>query len=94
MLEHEPQNAEALHLLGLVAHQSGQPQPAIDFMSRAISINPNSAVMYSNRGLALAAAGQFEAALADYDQAIVLQPDLVAAGSEPRSRPSGAWAVR
>ena len=76
VLEHEPQNAEALHLLGLVAHQSGQPQPAIDYMSRAISINPNSAVMYSNRGRALAAAGQFEAALADYDQAAVLQPDL------------------
>jgi tetratricopeptide (TPR) repeat protein len=78
VLRRDPKNAEALHLLGLVAYQAGQPLPAIDFMSQAIVLSPYAAAMYGNRGLALAAAGRQEEALADYDQAIAMQPDLAA----------------
>ncbi len=80
VLRRDPENAEALHLLGLVAYQAGQPGPAIDFISQAIALRPDAtaqtAPMYGNRGLALAAAGRHEAALADYDQAIALNPQL------------------
>ena len=66
VLRRDPKNAEALHLLGLVAYQAGQPVPAIDFMSQAIALSPEAAPMYGNRGLALAAAGRQEEALADF----------------------------
>jgi tetratricopeptide (TPR) repeat protein len=79
VLQREPGNAEAQHLLGLVAYQAGQPEPAIDLITRAIAVNPNSAPMYVNRALALATMGRQAAAVEDHDRAIALQPDLVAA---------------
>ena len=58
----EPQNPDALHLLGLIAHQVGQHASAIQMISEAIRIKP-SATMYSNFGLACEAMGKRDAAI-------------------------------
>ena len=42
---------------------------------RAIELNPDDAVAYSNRGIAKSELGQYEAAFTDYDAAIRLNPD-------------------
>ena len=74
LLNANPQNADALHLLGVVAYQTKNYQGAVDLIGKAIESNPNHAAYYSNRGLALQEVRQLEAALSSYDKAISLQP--------------------
>ena len=79
VLKASPQNAAALHLLGVVAYQTKNYQAAVDLIGKAIENNPNHAAYYSNLGLALQELRQPEAALASYDKAISLKPDYVEA---------------
>jgi tetratricopeptide (TPR) repeat protein len=74
-LESEPTNSDALHLLGVIAHQTGRHIAAAEMIGRAIEINPNAPNYYSNRALSLHALKQLEAAVASYDRAIALKPD-------------------
>ena len=53
LLAINPRNADALHLLGVIAYQTGNHQAAVDLISQAIEIIPNAASYYSNRGNAL-----------------------------------------
>ena len=71
-----PRHPDALHLLGVIAAQTGQHQRASDLIAKAIAINPGNAGYYSNRGNALLALKQYAAAIDCYDQAIKLQPDF------------------
>ena len=75
----DPTNADALHLLGVIAHQTGNHKSAIDMIGQAIEINPKVASYYSNRGNALKELQQFDAAVASYDKAIALKPDFAEA---------------
>ncbi len=50
LLETHPTQAEALHLLGVIAYQVGKIGLAIQFIERAIQSNPNVALFYSNLG--------------------------------------------
>ena len=81
ILQSSPDHFDALHLLGVVAHQVGRNELAIQLIGRAIRINPNYPDAYSNRGVALDALRQFQAALEDYDKAILLRPASGAAYS-------------
>lgn len=59
----QPNNGDALHLLGMVALSCGNPQAAVDLIRRAIAIHPNSGVFYTNLGLALGGAGRIDEAV-------------------------------
>ena len=74
-----PRHFDALHLLGVVAIQTDNPQLAVELIAKAIEIHPNSAASHCNRGSALEALGQWDAALAGYDQAIAIQADYAPA---------------
>jgi tetratricopeptide (TPR) repeat protein len=74
MLQVDPAHSDALHLLGVVAVQTNNPDRAVDLISRAIRLKPGDAMQYFNRGSALQALKQWTAALADYDSAIALAP--------------------
>ena len=50
VLEKQPDNPNALHLLGLIMHQSGKNDEAINLIKKAISFNP-SAMYYGNLGM-------------------------------------------
>ena len=76
ILTFAPRNAETLHLLGVIAYQTGKYQEAIELIDQAIAINPNVASYHSNRGNALKALKQLDAAVASYDKAISLNPDF------------------
>ena len=78
-LEIEPRNADALHLLGVIAYQTGRHQSSVDMIDQAIEINSNVASYYSNRGLALQVLKQLDTAVASFDKAIVLKPDYAEA---------------
>ncbi|HOB67874.1 tetratricopeptide repeat protein [Ottowia sp.] len=79
ILEQEPQNFDALYLLGTLAAQSGDAQGAIQFIDQAIAIQPAVAPAHNNRGLALALLGRLDEALASYDRALQLDPQYAEA---------------
>ena len=70
----EPDQAEALHLLGLLAHQVGQHKVAIETISRAIEIEPEVALYRCSLGNALKALGRRDEAIQAYTEAIHLDP--------------------
>jgi tetratricopeptide (TPR) repeat protein len=76
ILETTQDQADALHLLGVIASQTMNQTKAVELISKAIQIDPCNAVAYSNRGIALQKLERWDAALFDYDHAIALQPDL------------------
>jgi hypothetical protein len=70
----QPQHFDALHLLGVIAVQDGNPELAQELIGKAIAIKPNYAPAYSNRGSALKDLKRYEEALASYDKAIACEP--------------------
>ena len=69
----QPRHFDALHLLGVIAAATGNPERAVKLISAALSIDPNNAIAHNNRGAALQELGRWEAALAEFDRAIALQ---------------------
>jgi protein O-GlcNAc transferase len=76
VLSQRPDQAEALHLLGILSAQAGKPGEGIDLIQRAISISPNNAVYHNDFGNVLKADGQIDRAIASYRESIRLKPDL------------------
>ena len=79
ILQIDSKNADAFHLLGVIAHQTARNLDAVELIGKAIEINPNVASYYSNQGNALKELRQLDAALASYVKAIELKPDLAEA---------------
>ena len=75
ILEHRPEDFDALHLLGVLNFQRHRLVEALRFLSQALRINSGSAEAMSNLGLALHATGRFEEAVAWYRNALGLAPD-------------------
>lgn len=70
-----PEHADALHLSGLIAHQSGMHDVAESLIRFALERQPDSAIYLSNLGAALRAQERFDEAGDCYRRAISLQPD-------------------
>lgn len=81
ILAAQPQHYQALHLLGLVAVQTGNFAAAVDLIGKAIDIYPHDADFFANRGLALQQLQQLEAAVLSYNQAVAINPKHVGAYS-------------
>jgi len=71
----DPREANALHLLGVIACQQNRHEPAIDLIGQAIAINPADASYHANLGVALKETGRLDEAVAAYRRAIALRPD-------------------
>ena len=81
VLAADPRNADANHLLGVIAFQQGRHEVAVDLIGKAISANNANAAFHSNLGNALNGMGRRDAALAAYDKALRLKPDYAEAYS-------------
>lgn len=68
----EPDNAEAVHMLGIIAHQSGKLVQAIEHVRRAISIRPDVPVFHANLGEMCRLAGRIDEALEAGRRALAL----------------------
>ena len=75
VLSVEPENPDALHLLGVIAHQNGAHSSAVELFQKAIRANPRVANYHNNLGNALHRLGRFEEAVASYRRALDLAPD-------------------
>jgi tetratricopeptide (TPR) repeat protein len=76
VLAAQPNHADALHLLGMVVYQSGQPQPAIELIERAIKINKKAPAYFTNLGLVYQGMGQYKEAEKSYRKALAIKPDF------------------
>jgi tetratricopeptide (TPR) repeat protein len=75
ILQADPNQPVALHLLGLIAHEVGKNDIAIDLITKAISIQPDYAEAHSNLGNVLKDLGNLDGAAASYSMAITIKPD-------------------
>ena len=73
-LQIDPSHADAHHLLGLIAHQRGDHQGAVDRLGQAIALNADSAIYQSNLGVALRALRRPNDAIAALRRAAGLDP--------------------
>lgn len=82
----DPENPDALHFLGAIAHQSGNHHEAIGYIRRALDacaqparrIAPNPAA-YNNLGEAYRALARTEEAASCYESALAIRPDYAEA---------------
>ena len=79
VLSHAPAHFDALHLLGVVALQTGRTQSGVDLIAKAVALNPNSAGAHNNLGNGLKDLRRFGDALASFDKVIALKPDYAEA---------------
>ncbi len=79
ILEKQPENFEALHMLGVIALQTRQFERAVQLLDQAIALNPHSSAACCNRGNALRQLKRLEEAVQSYDLAIALRPDFAEA---------------
>jgi tetratricopeptide (TPR) repeat protein len=75
ILEHRPEDFEALHLLGVLNFQRQRTVEALRFLAAALKVNSNSSDALSNLGLALHATGRYDEAITSYRHALELAPD-------------------
>jgi tetratricopeptide (TPR) repeat protein len=75
ILRATPDHAEAHHLLGILAYQTGRFHLAVASIGRALALNPASEPYHSSLGLAFNAGGQIEEAYSHFQEALRLKPD-------------------
>jgi protein O-GlcNAc transferase len=74
VLAQQPDQPDALHLLGVLAYQAGQPRTALDLVRRAVALNPAAPDFQINLGEILCATGRTDEAIAAYRAAARLSP--------------------
>jgi len=80
VLAHQPAQPTALHMLGMVAHQSGRSDSALPLVVQAAKLQPDAGTYY-NLGMILRSLGQLPAALESFKEAARRKPDYADAFS-------------
>jgi tetratricopeptide (TPR) repeat protein len=82
ILQVQPQHAFALHLLGVIAHQCGKPELAIELVGQAIRCNGDVALFHANLGeMYRQLLVKPDLAVAHGERAVALDPRMPAAHS-------------
>jgi predicted TPR repeat methyltransferase len=79
VLEAAPEHADALHLLGVLAHQLGGTELAVERVKQSLSLNPDQPIALNNLGNMLALTDRLDEAVECYQRAIELIPDYAQA---------------
>jgi tetratricopeptide (TPR) repeat protein len=74
-------HAQALHLLGIIAYQTGRYEIAVRMIRRAIAVNEVQPFYHSNLGNALQVQGRLDEAVASYERALTINPGYAEAHS-------------
>jgi len=74
VLKEDPENVDANHYMGVLAHQRGRNDIAIGLIQKAIQINPNQPESHCNLGIIYKQLGRINDAIACYRYAIALTP--------------------
>jgi tetratricopeptide (TPR) repeat protein len=79
VLAAQPNHADALHLMGVVAHQTRRHDLAVELIGQAIKRNGRNPIYFYHLGVTLQDHGKPVEAIAAYRQAIRLKPDYAEA---------------
>ncbi len=72
ILQADPHHADTLHLLGVLAHQTGRNEAAVELVAKAIAQNDRVPSFHNNLGNALRALGRLQQAATSYEKALAL----------------------
>ena len=75
-LQTEPQHADACALLGTVIGARGVFEEAIQYVDKAVAIDPSSGLLHFHRGTVLMAAQKLPQAIDAFTRAVQLQPNV------------------
>ena len=75
ILEIEPENPDALHLLGVISHQNYNYNNGIKLITRAIEIDPNQSSFFNSLANIFKDSGQYQRALDAYNHAVTIDPE-------------------
>ena len=74
-----PNQADALHLLGVAETQLGRAQHGMEWILKSLAVNPDQPAAVANLGNALLALNRAQDALASYDRAAAMWPEYALA---------------
>jgi len=77
VLHQDPNCAEALHLLGVIAGEAGFLEPAVLFLKRSIELQPMAAGYRNDLGVTHRKLNQIDLAAECFEEALRLDPDFV-----------------
>ena len=75
VLRATPDEPDALHRLGIVAHQLGRNEVALQLIDRATVVNPVHPTYHNDAAMVLHALGRIDDAIARYRKALALEPN-------------------
>jgi predicted O-linked N-acetylglucosamine transferase (SPINDLY family) len=75
ILNSQPMNFDALHLLGVIKGAQGKLPESIQFLKKAITVNPNNNFVHFNLAKVLSDSGQDHESLIHHQRAIALAPN-------------------
>lgn len=75
----DPHNADAHHLLGVIAYQQQSYAQALEHIQQAIALNPRAAVFHNNLGNIYKDGHHYDEAMQCYREALRLNPELAEA---------------
>ena len=79
ILQTNPEQPQALHMLGVIASQAGNHDAAVELISKALNFNPVDAEAHFNLGNVLRSLGRQDEAVASYRKALAIAPDYTEA---------------
>ena len=72
VLQSDPTQVVALHFLGVVAHQMGRSETAVDLIKNALTIAPDYFAAHNNLGNVYIELGELDEAVACYREAVAV----------------------
>jgi tetratricopeptide (TPR) repeat protein len=75
ILQGDPNQPVALHLLGVIAHQAGKHNIAVDLITKSLAIKPDHAAAHNNLGNALVGLNKMDQAAVSFHKALTIAPD-------------------
>ena len=82
VLAADPNHSDSLHLTGVIAHQVGRNDIAVDLIGQAIALNELAPEFHNNIGEAYRALGRLDAAAWHFERSLALRPGLSRAGKQ------------
>lgn len=75
LIHADPANVDALHWLGVLMLQAGQPADSLPLLEKAATLRPNDAAFQYNLGHASLGSRKIDQAIVAFDRAVRLDPD-------------------
>jgi predicted TPR repeat methyltransferase len=79
ILAENPQNADVLHLLGILFGQKGDYKSSKEYLEKALKLSPNNATYHNSMANVKKNLNDIDGAISDYQQAIQLNPQSTTA---------------